>query len=123
MRAETSKDGKVLFQSAARTTTSSATFNTNCIGGVFTINVTAASATPSVVFSIIGTDPASLAEWTILASAAITGTGTTVLRVHPSLTAAANTVAKDVLPQAIKVTATHADADSITYSVGFIGVN
>jgi hypothetical protein len=123
MRAETSKDGKVLFTSAARTTTSSATFNTNCIGGVFIINVTAISATPSVVFTISGTDPASLAKWTILTSAAITGTGTTVLRVHPSLTAAANTVAKDVLPQAIEVAATHGDADSITYSVGFIGVN
>jgi hypothetical protein len=123
MRAKTSKDNEVVFASAARTATSSATFNTHCIGGVFIINVTAASATPSVVFTIAGTDPASLAEWTILASAAITGTGTTVLRVHPSLTAAANTVAKDVLPQAIKVTATHADADSITYSLGFIGVN
>ena len=46
-----------------------------------------------------------------------------MLRIHPSLTAAANTIAKDVLPQALKVTATHADADSITYSVGFVGVN
>jgi hypothetical protein len=123
MRAKTSKDNEIVFASAARTATSSATFNTHCIGGVFIINVTAVAATPSVVFTIVGTDPASLAEWTILASAAITGTGTTVLRVHPSLTAAANTVAKDVLPQAIKVTATHADADSITYSVGYIGVN
>lgn len=122
-RAEAFKDTKTLFTSAARTATSSVTMNTQCMGGVFVINVTAASATPSVVFTIAGVDPASDTAYTILASAAITGTGTTVLRIHPELTAAANTIAKDVLPQAVKITATHADADSITYSLGFIGVN
>jgi len=123
MKSQAPKDGQVVFASAARTATSSATINTHCLGGAFVINVTAVTATPSVTFSIVGSDPASLAEWTILTSAAITGTGTTVLRVHPSLTAAANTIAKDFLPQAVKVTATHLDTDSITFSVGFVGVN
>jgi hypothetical protein len=109
-------------ESAARTATASWTLNTPCVGGLFVINVTAASATPSVVFTISGQDSFG-ASWTILASAAITGVGTTVLRVHPEFTAAANTIAKDILPQGIKVTATHADADSITYSVCFIGTN
>jgi hypothetical protein len=108
--------------SAARTATESWTLNTPCLGGFFVINATAADATPSVVFTIAGVDPFG-ASWTILASAAITGAGTTVLRVHPELTAAANTIAKDMLPQAIKITAAHADADSITYSVSFIGTN
>jgi hypothetical protein len=115
------KDSQNLMPLAARTATSSITFNTPCLGGLFMINVTAASATPSVVFTIAGVMDG--VAYTILASAAITGTGTTVLRVHPELTAAANTIAKDVLPQAIKVTATHADADSITYSLNFVGVN
>lgn len=108
--------------SAARTATASWTLNTPCLGGIFVINATAASATPSVVVTITGADPFG-ASWTILASAAITGVSTTVLRVHPELTAAANTIAKDMLPQAITLTATHADADSITYSISFIGTN
>lgn len=122
MRAST-KDNQILFASAARTATVSMTTNTECTGGLFYINVTAVTATPSVVFTIAGVNPGSDTAYTILDSAAITGTGLTVLRVHPSLTASANTIAKDMLPQALKITATHADTDSITYSVGFIGVN
>ena len=118
-----SKDVNAVIESAARTATHSVTMSTECLGGVFIINVTSVTATPSVVFTIAGLCPSSSVAYTILESAAITTTGTTVLRIHPSLTAAANTIAKDVLPQAIKITATHADADSITYSVGFVGVN
>lgn len=89
--------------------------------GVFVvIDVSAVAATPSVVFTIQGYDPASASWYTILASAAITGTGQTILRVHPELTAAANLVAKDVLPRQWRVNATHADADSITFSLGAI---
>lgn len=55
--------------------------------------------------------------YTILASAAITGTGTTVLRVYPGLTAASNLVANDILPSTWRVNLVHADSDSITYSV------
>jgi hypothetical protein len=117
------KEYREVFASAARTATSTSTIACESAAGFFVINVTAASATPSVVFTIKGVDPISSATWDILASAAITGTGTTVLRVHPELTAAANTIAKDFLPQAVAVTATHADADSITYSVSFMGVN
>ena len=116
------KEFQPIFASAARTATATATFNTGSCGGLFFINVTATAATPSVVFTIAGEDPISGATYTILASAAITATGLTVLRVHPALTATANTIAKDMLPAAIKVTATHADADSITYSVSFLGV-
>lgn len=118
----TFKESQIIIPSAARTATATFTGATGCLGGLFIINVTAATATPSVVFTIKGTDPASGATWDILASAAITGTGTTVLRVHPELTAAANTIAKDFLPAAFSIVATHADADSITYSVGFVGV-
>ena len=117
------KEYQEIFASAARTATSSATISTKSAAGLFFINVTSVTATPSVVFTIYGVSPNGSTDYTILASAAITGTGLTVLRVHPQLTAAANTIAKDVLPQAIKVTATHADADSITYSMGFTGVD
>ena len=116
-----SKEHQQIFASAARTATATATIPVDSSQGLFFINVTAVSATPSVVFTIAGLDPIGSTAYTILESAAITGTGLTVLRVSPQLTAAANTIAKDMLPAAIKVTATHADADSITYSMGFIG--
>lgn len=117
------KEPRIVAESAARTASADFSFACGSIGGVFIINATAAAATPSVVFTVKGVDPASGSTWDILASAAITGTGTTVLRIHPSLTAAANTIAKDVLPSSIVVSAVAADADSLTYSVGFVGVN
>lgn len=114
-----------LFESKARTIDSNSRDIKNSdfvkssgMGLVVVIDVTAVTDSPSVVFTIQGKDPASSKYYTILASAAITGTGTTVLRVHPDLTAAANTVAKDMLPAVWRVSADHADADSITYSVG-----
>ena len=117
------KDVQVLMASAARTATSTVSFVSGSMGCLLFINATAAAATPSVVFTLQGVDPASDATYTILASAAITGVGQTILRVHPELTGASNTIAKDMLPHAMKLVATHADADSITYSVGFVGVN
>lgn len=114
-----------LFESKARTLDSNSRDIKNSdfvkssgTGLVVVIDVTAVTDSPSVVFTIQGKDPTSGKFYTILASAAITGTGTTVLRVHPDLTAAANTVAKDMLPAVWRVSADHADADSITYSVG-----
>lgn len=114
-----------LFAKSARTATPTpATSAIRSAQGLFLINVTAASATPSVVFTISGITPDEDGTiYTILASAAITGTGLTVLRVSPHLTAAANTIAKDILPNAIKVAPVHADADSITYTVTFIGMD
>ena len=86
-------------------------------GLIVIIKVTADPAAASVVFTIKGVDPVTDATWDILASAAVTAVGTTVLRVSPHLTAAANLIAKDVVPAYFTVAAVHADADSITYSV------
>lgn len=111
---------KTAFASAARIATP-APFEMACQGRnslICVINVTASAATPSVVFTIQGYDRASDTWYTILASAAITGAGQTILRVMRGLTAAANLVANDLLPDKIRITPVHADADSITYSVG-----
>lgn len=110
---------EIVFASAARTATvaSSVFANQGYRGMHLVIDVSAATDTPSVVFTIQGQSPLGDDFYTILASAAITGTGTTVLRVYPGLTAAANTIANDVLPHLWRVNAVHADADSITYSV------
>jgi hypothetical protein len=109
-----------ILASAARTATnqSSDITNYNGRGMHLVIDVTAASATPSVVFTIQGKDALSGKYYTILASSAITGTGTTVLKVHPGITAAANASVSDLLPRTWRIDATHADSDSITYSVG-----
>lgn len=110
-----------LFSSMARTVDENSKDIHNdegATGLVVVIDCTAIDASPSVVFTIQGKDWTSGKYYTILQSAAIVGTGTTVLRVHPDLTAAANTIAKDMLPAYWRVVADHSDTDSITYSVG-----
>lgn len=115
------KDSQLIVASAARTATHTATITTPCIGGIIVVHSTAVTATPSVTLTI----DAAVGDTTynILTGAAITTATTTVYRIHPSLTASANAIAKDVLPQTLKLTFTHADADSITYSAYFEGVN
>ncbi|MFI9817578.1 hypothetical protein [Saccharothrix variisporea] len=81
------------------------------------IDVTAITATPSVTVTVQGVDRVSGKTYTILQSAAITATGTTVLKIGPGLTAAANLVANDLLPPVFRIVAAHGDADSATYSI------
>jgi hypothetical protein len=87
-------------------------------GLILQIDVTAIAATPSVVPTIQGKDPASGKWYDILAGAALVAVATVELRVYPGLTAVANLVASDVLPKSWRLEMVHADADSITYSVG-----
>jgi hypothetical protein len=82
-------------------------------------DVTASAATPSVVMTIDALDTVSGKYYNLLTSAAFTGgTETRVLKIGPGLTAAANLAANDVIPSTLRITMTHGDADSITYSVG-----
>ena len=84
------------------------------------IRATAATATPSVVCTIDALDPVSGVYYNLLTSAALTESGvpyTRVLRVGPTLAASANLIANDALPDTLRITMTHADSDSITYSV------
>ena len=108
------KQKQTVLASAARTATVvSAVLNSEeVVSSMFSINVTAVTATPSVVFSIEGKDPLSGAFYNIIDSAAITATGISSVQVGVSI--------NEMLPQEYRVTATHADADSITYSVGVV---
>lgn len=117
-----SKEHQPIFASAAYTATQSATIACKSSEGLFYIDCTAYTATGSVVFTIAGVSPSG-ATYTVLASAAIVGTGLTVLRVSPQLTASANTIAKDMLPANLKVTATAANGVSLTYSMWFVGMD
>lgn len=85
------------------------------------IDVTAIVTTPSITVTVYGVDRVSGQTYVILASAAITavtGAGTPrVLKIGPGLVAAANLTANDILPPIFRVGVTHANGNSITYSV------
>lgn len=111
---------QTILTSAARTaTTNSADFiNRNCRGMHIYIDVTAIVTAPSIVVTIQGKDATSAGYYDILISPAITAVGVQILKVYPSIGAIANQAAADILPRTWRVTVTHANANSITYSVG-----
>lgn len=112
--------GRTLFSSAARTTLQNSEDIPNEGFRGLTLVIDATAGTPTgVTFTIKGKDPVSGKYYTILASAAITGAGTTVLRIYPGMTAAANLAASAPLPPIWRLEITVADAGSLTYSVGF----
>jgi hypothetical protein len=96
--------------------------NTSADGAVFVIDITAITGTgPTAVFTVEGKDPLSGKYYTILESASLSAVSTTVLRVHPALTAAANLTAADLLPSVFRVRATiGGTAPSVTATVGVI---
>lgn len=113
-----------MLGSAARTATPD-TFEFEGLGRkaglVVVFDVTAVTSTPSVTVKIEGVDRANTKTWTLLSSAAIATTGTTVLQVHPAIANVTNVAASSVLPPVIRVTATHGNANSITYTLtGFL---
>lgn len=87
-------------------------------GAQIIINVSAISATPSVTFHVEGHDEAGDTWYELLASAAITAIGVTVLTVYPGASETANVSTNKSIPLNWRVRANHSDADSITYSVG-----
>ena len=116
------KEHQLIFTSAARTAVATATVPIESPQGLFFIDVTALTAGASITFTISGICPSDASTtYTILESAPITATGLTVLRVSPQLGAATNTIAKDMLPAAIKVSVAVADTKSVTYSMTFVG--
>lgn len=71
----------------------------------------------NLVFNVNGIDPSSGQSYTILSTPTINARGTTVMRIGPDYTAAAN-VAKDILPFQWNVTVTQSGGVSATYTVG-----
>lgn len=116
-----SKDLTVLYGSAARTATPTAVTKRvdRWRGCVVTIDTTAAGSSPSTTPKIEGVT-SSGAVYPLLTGSAITGTGQVALKVYPGITAAANVAVSDVTPQTIKVTMTHGNATSHTYSVDLV---
>lgn len=62
--------------------------------------------TPTATFTVQGKDEASGKYYTLLATTALNAVATTVLKIGPGLTAAANSVANDVMPRTFRVICT-----------------
>ena len=110
---------KEVYASAARTATPTAvnvsTIHAHSLRVI--LDATAVAATPSVVVTIDAVDSLSGKFVNLLTSAAITATGTTTLTIALGVTVAANVSASTPLGDNVRITVTHGDADSITYSV------
>jgi len=115
-----------VLASAARTTAPD-TFEFRdlgrAVGVVVVVDCTAKTSSPSLTVTVSGVDGFTDKTWTLVASAAITGTGTTILKVRPGITAVSNVSVADVLPPAFRITCAHGNTDSITYSVSAYLVN
>jgi len=109
---------QALYASAARTATPTAvTINTRRAKGLLIVfDVTAVTSTPSTVVTIDGYDSVSNAYFPILAGAAVATAVRTVYRVGIGLTAVTNLTIADYLPDQVRVTFTHGNANSMTYS-------
>lgn len=109
-----------IFASATRSAdvNSVPQLNQNHRGVHVIVDVTAVPGVDTVTFTIQGQDSVSGEWYDILASTAISATGTTVLRVYPGLTEAANEVESDFLPAIWRVSVDHSAATDFDYSVG-----
>lgn len=90
--------------------------------GLFVIiDVTVNAGTAgSVQVNINFKDPASGKYILLLASATLSAVATIVLRISPELTASANLIAKDLIPETLQIVATGGNGGPITYSVGMV---
>jgi hypothetical protein len=122
---ERNNHGHTHLASAARTATESGadTINYNARGGHFVIDVSAVTGAASITVDVEAKDPVSGVYYSLLNSAAISTVSTVVLKIYPGITPVANAAASDILPREYRVTVTHANADSITYSVSDALVN
>lgn len=110
---------KLAYASAARTATpASYTFSTGRAKEArIVIDVTAITSTPSVVFTVDMVDSLSGKFPNIITSAALVATGTVVLTIALGATVAANVAVSAGLSEVMRITPTHGNANSITYSV------
>lgn len=111
-----------IFASAARTASANGPDLTNRFmkGAIIVIDTTVLTAGASIVYTVQGKDELSGKYYTILASAAVTATGTIELYIYPGATAAANLAANHYLPRVWRVIITAADTKSVTASVGAV---
>lgn len=112
-----------LTLAAAAASGQSSNFSSNAgQGASVVIDITAITGTsPTLTVIVEGCDPHSGKYYTILQSAALAAVGTTVLRIGRGLTAAANLVANDQMPQQWRVSYTiGGTTPAVTAKVGVL---
>jgi hypothetical protein len=111
---------KTILASAARTASVDSADQSNPYHRGVRIHIDATvlpGSASSNVFTVQGRS-ASGDYYTLLASAAIVGTGDTYLYIYPGATVAANAGANLALPPVWRVSVASGNANSLTYSVG-----
>ena len=108
-----------IYASAARTATPTAVeVNTRRFRSMVVVfDATAITSTPSVTIALDRKDNASGKYINILTSAAIATVSTNTIRIGLGLPVTANVSANEPLPNVVRVTITHGNANSITYTV------
>lgn len=117
------KKNKTILASAARTATVAVSgINTgDAPAAYFVLDVTVdGAASAGITWKVDYLDETSGKYVNLLTGASVADVGTTVYKISPALTAAANSIAQEHVPQTLKVTVTHADANAMTYSVGLL---
>ena len=112
-----------LLASAARTATvsSNAQIQDGRYSGVkVVLDLTAFTTAASLTVTIEAYDPASATWVTLLSGAAVTATGVNTYNIHPVMAAVSNVTANLQLPTKWRATVTHGNANSHTYSLGYI---
>jgi hypothetical protein len=110
-----------LLASAARTTTQTSADIANPYANAVTVVLDMTTVgTGSVTVSIQGKDTASGKYRTLLTGAAITTNSTNTYKVGPNIAASANAIAQDYLPSTLRIVVTANNANTATYSVGYI---
>jgi hypothetical protein len=113
-----------LFASVARALAqayhSASVLNLNGRGVRISIDVTAVTSAPSVVPTVEVLDELSGAWSTVLTRAAIVAVGHTELVVYPGAIAVANKVTNEPIGKHFRLTMTHANTNSITYSASAV---
>jgi hypothetical protein len=109
---------QTLYASAARTATPTAVeVNTRRFRSlVIVLDATAITSTPSITIAIDRKDNASGKYINILTSAAIATVSTNTIRVGLGLPVTANVSQNEPLPNVVRITVTHGNANSITYT-------
>lgn len=107
-----------ILKSGSRTTTQTGATQAQYNAGVLVIVDITIIGTGSITASIEGYDHTSGKWYTILASAALVGNGTTVLGAYPGAGFTANSRYDIHLPLNWRVTITANNANAVTYSVG-----
>lgn len=109
---------QTIYASAARTATPAAVeVNTRRFKSIVVVlDATAITSTPSITIALDRKDNASGKYVNILTSAAIATVSTNTIRFGVGLPVTANVSANEPLPAVVRVTITHTNANSITYT-------